>query len=94
MKLGLYTWSLIPDVNSRKLFSIFEVAKLLAATAWAFKASISNVKPDVEFTVDEISMLPKERITLQGEDLEIFNKLLTMLDEVDDVQNVYHNVEL
>ncbi len=58
------------------------------------KASISNVKPDVEFTVDEISMLPKERITLQGEDLEIFNKLLTMLDEVDDVQNVYHNVEL
>lgn len=58
------------------------------------KASISSVKPDVEFTVDEISMLPKERITLQGEDLEIFNKLLTMLDEVDDVQNVYHNVEL
>ncbi len=58
------------------------------------KASISNVKPDVEFTVDEISMLPKERITLQGEDLEIFNKLLAMLDEVDDVQNVYHNVEL
>ena len=58
------------------------------------KASISNVKPDVEFTVDEISMLPKERITLQGEDLETFNKLLTMLDEVDDVQNVYHNVEL
>ena len=39
-------------------------------------------------------MLPKERMTLTGEDLETFNKLLTMLDEVDDVQNVYHNVEL
>ena len=39
-------------------------------------------------------MLPKDRIALTGEDLETFNKLLTMLDEVDDVQNVYHNVEL
>ena len=25
---------------------------------------------------------------------ELFNKLLTMLDEVDDVQNVYHNVNI
>ncbi len=57
------------------------------------KEAISSVK-DVEFTVDEISMLPKERITLTGEDLEIFNKLLDLLDAVDDVQNVYHNVEL
>lgn len=58
------------------------------------KAAISSVKPDIEFTVDEISLLPKDRIKLDGEDLEIFNKLITLLDEVDDVQNVYHNVEL
>lgn len=58
------------------------------------KEAISTVKNDIEFTIDEISMLPKDRITLTGEDLEIFNKLLDMLDEVDDVQNVYHNVEL
>ena len=58
------------------------------------KEAITSVKNDIEFTIDEISMLPKERITLSGEDLEIFNKLISMLDEVDDVQNVYHNVEL
>lgn len=58
------------------------------------KEAITGVKNDIEFTIDEISMLPKDRITLTGEDLEIFNKLLDMLDEVDDVQNVYHNVEL
>lgn len=58
------------------------------------KEAILSVKNDIEFTVDEISMLPKDRITLTGEDLEEFNKLLNMLDEVDDVQNVYHNVEL
>ena len=58
------------------------------------KEAITSIKPNVEFTIDEISMLPKERITLTGEDLEIFNKLTNMLDEVDDVQNVYHNVEI
>ena len=58
------------------------------------KEAIMSIKSDIEFTIDEISMLPKDRIKLEGEDLEIFNRLITMLDEVDDVQNVYHNVEL
>ena len=52
------------------------------------------IENDVDFEVDEISMLPKERMTLTGEDLDEFNKLVNMLDEVDDVQTVYHNVEL
>ena len=58
------------------------------------KEAIASIKNDIEFTIDEISYLPKERITLEGEDLEIFTKLVTMLDEVDDVQNVYHNVDM
>jgi len=58
------------------------------------KEAIVKVIPNIEFDVDEITMLPKEKITLAGEDLEVFNKMLTMLDEIDDVQNVYHNVEL
>ena len=61
---------------------------------YKIKEAITSVKNDIEFTVDEISMLPKERITLSGEALDEFNKLVNMLDEVDDVQNVYHNVEL
>ena len=58
------------------------------------KSAITNVDSNIEFTLDEISLLPKDRITLEGESLDEFNKLVTMLDEVDDVQNVYHNVEL
>lgn len=58
------------------------------------KEAITKVLPNVEFDIDEISMLPKEKVTLTGEDLEVFNKMLTMLDEIEDVQNVYHNVEL
>ena len=58
------------------------------------KEAITSIKKTIEFTVDEISYLPKERITLEGEDLEVFTELVTMLDEVDDVQNVYHNVDM
>lgn len=58
------------------------------------KSAITSINENIEFTIDEISLLPKERITLEGEALDEFNRLVTMLDEVDDVQNVYHNVEL
>ena len=47
-----------------------------------------------EIDLDEVSMVAIDKVTLEGEDLELFNKLLNMLDEIEDVQNVYHNVEL
>jgi YebC/PmpR family DNA-binding regulatory protein len=58
----------------------------------ALKEAILSIK-EVEFDIDEITMLPKDKITISGEDKEIFDRLLTMLDDCDDVQNVYHNVE-
>ena len=61
---------------------------------YKIKEAIQSKLPNVDFDVDDISMLPKERITLAGEDLEEFNRLLTLLDEVDDVETVYHNAEL
>ncbi len=56
------------------------------------KEAITNVLLNVTFDMDEIIMLPKEKVELNGDDLELFNKLLNMLDEVEDVSNVYHNV--
>ena len=47
-----------------------------------------------EFDVCEIAMLPNETIKLEGEHLDTFKALLDVLDELQDVQNVYHNVEL
>ena len=55
------------------------------------KALVSN---NLEIDIDEVSMVSIDKVTLEGEDLELFNKLLNMLDEIEDVQNVYHNVEL
>ena len=58
------------------------------------KEAISSKLPNVEFDLDEITMLPKEKVTLTGEDKETFERMLNMLDEVEDVQHVYHNVNL
>ena len=58
------------------------------------KEAIISKLPNVEFDLDEITMLPKEKVTLSGEDKETFERMLNLLDEVEDVQHVYHNVEL
>lgn len=47
-----------------------------------------------EFTTNEILMDPITTITLSEEDLGKFERLLAALEESDDVQNVYHNVEM
>lgn len=58
------------------------------------KESITKVLPNVTFDMDEITMLAKEKVELTGEDLDLFNKMLTMLDDIEDVANIYHNVNL
>ena len=49
---------------------------------------------DFEFEVDEIQYLAQNTTPLSGEDLELFEKLLELLNDNDDVQNVYHNAEI
>lgn len=61
---------------------------------YRIKDAIVAVKEDAEFIIDEVTMLPNETTTLEGEDLEMFEKLLSMLYDVEDVQKVYHNVNL
>jgi len=47
----------------------------------------------IEFEEADLTMLPTSTNMLQGDDLEKFVKLLGALDELDDVTDVYHNVE-
>lgn len=62
--------------------------------ASSVKDVIEEMIPNIEYTIDEIGWYAKEKCTLEGEDLEVFNRLLNMLDNIDDVTEVYHNVEL
>ena len=48
----------------------------------------------VTFLEAEIKMIPQNYIQLDSEKLATFQKMLDKLEELDDVQDVYHNVEL
>ena len=61
---------------------------------YEIKEAITNKIPNVTFDASDIVMIPKDKVTLSGEDLEYFNKLLAMLDDIEDVRQVYHNVNL
>lgn len=56
------------------------------------KEALLELKKDLEFEVEEVTMLPKEKVTLEPSDKELFDRMYNMLDEIEDVQNVYHNV--
>ena len=47
----------------------------------------------VTFLEAAIKMIPQNYITLDGDKLATFKKMLDKLEELDDVQDVYHNVE-
>ena len=42
----------------------------------------------------ETAWVSNSKVTLDGEEKMLFDRLITLLEEDDDVQNVYHNVEL
>lgn len=58
------------------------------------KETVESLIPNLEYTFDEVGMFAKEEITLNKEELEEFNKLYNLLDEIDDVVSIYHNVKL
>lgn len=57
------------------------------------KDVIESIIPNVEYEVDEVGMFAKDEIELSSEDLEIFDKLYKLLDDIEDVTEIYHNVK-
>ena len=66
-------------------------AELMAA---APKKRNEEEEPKIRFVQAEIAMIPQNKITLPEDKVATFEKMLDALEEHDDVQNVYHNVEL
>ncbi|WP_428243731.1 YebC/PmpR family DNA-binding transcriptional regulator [Gynuella sp.] len=57
------------------------------------KQALQDLIPDVDFEVDEIQFVPQTYTTISGDDVALFERFLAILNELDDVQQVYHNVE-
>lgn len=56
--------------------------------------ALTDAFPDLEFDIDEIGFIPQATCELSEEEMPQFEKLLEMLNDNDDVQQIYHNVEL
>ncbi|OUS17130.1 transcriptional regulator [Gammaproteobacteria bacterium 50_400_T64] len=69
---------------------------VFTATSDYFKAkqTLLDSFGDIDFELDEIQFMAHAYQTVSGDDVELFEKFLAMLDELDDVQRVYHNIEL
>jgi len=57
------------------------------------KQALMDSLGKIDFDVDEIQFLPRSVTPISGDDLELFEKFLDMLNDLDDVQNIYHDVE-
>lgn len=58
------------------------------------KQALTDAFGELDFDVDEIQFLPQTTAAVEGDDAVLFEKFLDMLNNLDDVQNVYHNAEL
>jgi YebC/PmpR family DNA-binding regulatory protein len=67
---------------------------LVSPTSFAQAKKILEGMGVQNFIASEITLIANDTITLEGENLQLFRQLLDVLDELQDVQNVYHNVEL
>lgn len=58
------------------------------------KKALLDAIEGLEFEVDEIQFIPQTTAPITGDDVAMFEKFMFMLNDVDDVQNVYHNAEI
>ena len=84
------------DVAVEEVESEDGVVTIFAPPVEFFKArnALLEAFPGVELEIQEIRFLPQESKSLGGGDWELFEKLLVMLNDSDDVQDIYHNIAL
>lgn len=58
------------------------------------KQALTDAIEGIDFEIDEIQFLPQTTSPIPSDDMPMFEKFLDMLNELDDVQNVFHNAEV
>ena len=59
----------------------------------AARQALTGAFPEVDFEADEIQFLPQVTTSISEDDQPMFERLMDMLNDLDDVQNIYHNAE-
>jgi YebC/PmpR family DNA-binding regulatory protein len=55
--------------------------------------ALHNGIEGVEFDVEEIQFIPQNTQPIPADDMPMFEKFMEMLNDIDDVQNIFHNGE-
>ena len=86
---------LTADVDVTDIESDEEKITVFTPPADYFKAkqALTDAFGEIDFDVDEIQFLPRSVTAISGDDVVMFEKFLDMLNELDDVQNIYHDAE-
>lgn len=58
------------------------------------KTALSEAFNDIQMEIEEITFIPQTQAEISGDDVPLFEKLLDMLNDCDDVQEVYHNADI
>lgn len=58
------------------------------------KTALTEAFNDIHMEIEEITFIPQTHTEISGDDAQLFEKLLDMLNDCDDVQEVYHNAEI
>ena len=104
--MGIIVIERTPDMNEDEIMELALDAGaddfLAEEDAFEVHTSVANFSQVRKYLEDkglnffeaQIEMVPQNLITLDGDDLAKFQKLVDALEDLDDVQNVYHNVDL
>ncbi len=86
---------LTADVDVTDIESEEDKITVFTPPADYFKAkqALTDAFGEIDFDVDEIQFLPRSVTAISGDDVVMFEKFLDMLNELDDVQNIYHDAE-
>ncbi len=58
------------------------------------KTALADAFPELVIDVEEITFVPQTSAVIEGDDIAMFEKFMTMLNDCDDVQEIYHNAEV
>jgi YebC/PmpR family DNA-binding regulatory protein len=86
---------LLADVDVVDIENEEGMLTVFAPHTESFKAkkSLSDAFGEIEYEVDEIQFIAQNTAPLVGDDIETFETFTAMLNDLDDVQSIYHNVE-
>lgn len=84
------------DVNIEEVEHKDGTLTIFAPPAEFYKAKTALLQafPGTELEVQEITFLPQSTKAIGADDMAMFQKFIGMLNDCDDVQDVYHNVDL